>query len=79
LQLVSDAQRPQPLRRLSYGRCDADNPDRVIEELIAFFLHGMTAPAPSKSKRHRNRAREQTTPPEPRKKIRWTKSSRCTA
>jgi len=47
LQLISDAQHPQRLRQLSGGRCDPDNPDRMIEVLIAFFLFGMKAPAPS--------------------------------
>jgi len=66
LQLISDAQMPQRLRRLSDGRCDTGNPDRVIEELIAFFVHGMTAPSPSKSDRKRNppkgRMKSQATP-----------------
>jgi AcrR family transcriptional regulator len=63
LQLATDGRRPHRLQRLSNGRCDTDNPDRVIEELVAFFLRGMTAPPPGKSER-RNRLRGRSASPE---------------
>ncbi|MFB9952965.1 TetR/AcrR family transcriptional regulator [Rhizobium puerariae] len=47
LQLVSDALGSNRLHRLSDGCCDTGDPNRVIEELITFFMQGMTAPAGS--------------------------------
>lgn len=46
--VCTDAQGAQRLRRLSGGLCDADDGDRTIEQMIAFFRPGMTGPAPSK-------------------------------
>lgn len=51
LLLLTDFPRPQRLKRLSDGLCQTDNSDYVIEELIAFCLHGMRAPAPSLKRR----------------------------
>ncbi|WP_163268608.1 TetR/AcrR family transcriptional regulator [Chelativorans alearense] len=53
LQLVTDVQGPQRLWRLSDGLCAVDDPVHLIDELVAFFVHGMTAPAP-----HRTDARK---------------------
>lgn len=49
--LITDYPYPQRLKRLSGGRCETDNADRVMEQLMAFFLQGITAPAPSKRRR----------------------------
>lgn len=53
LLVCTDAQGSQRLRRLSDGRCDTDDGARIIEQIIAFFLHGMTAQAPSKASQSR--------------------------
>lgn len=57
LQLTSDSQGLHRLRRLSNGCCDTENPDSVIEELVAFFLHGMSEAPPSKKKPYRERTK----------------------
>lgn len=67
LQLSSDATGLHRLERLSGGRCRTDDPDRVIEELIAFFLHGMRAPVPSKTMRRR---KDSKVPADPRSRSR---------
>lgn len=56
LPFITDYPNPQRLKRLSGGRCETDNADRVIDELMAFFLPGMTAPAPAKRRRSRTKA-----------------------
>lgn len=61
LQVISDSERPQRLRRLSDGRCDTGNADQMIEELITFFVAGMTAPAPGSRRREE---RQPATEPE---------------
>lgn len=48
--VCTDGQGAQRLRRLSDGLCDTDDADRVIEQMIAFFLHGMRGQAPSKTR-----------------------------
>lgn len=55
--LCTDARGAQRLRRLSDGLCDTDDADRIIEEMIAFFLPGMTGPAPSKPSKPRQSPR----------------------
>lgn len=54
LQVISDSQSLQRLRRLSDGRCDMEDIDRMIEQMIVFFWRGMTAPAPRKSRRRKH-------------------------
>lgn len=53
LNLITDYPYPQRLRRLSGGRCATDDPDRIISELVVFFLHGIAAPAPRKRGRNK--------------------------
>lgn len=45
--VCTDALGAQRLRRLSDGLCDTGDADRIIEEMITFFLQGMRGPAPS--------------------------------
>lgn len=65
--MATDAKGAQRLRRLSDGLCDTDDPDRVIEELIAFYLLSMTAPAPQ-TKSPAAAPRKRSTPPQSRAK-----------
>lgn len=47
--VCTDMQGAQRLRRLSGGLCDTGDADGVTEQMIAFFLNGMTGQAPIKS------------------------------
>ncbi|MBB4860313.1 AcrR family transcriptional regulator [Novosphingobium chloroacetimidivorans] len=56
LLVCTDAQGAQRLERLSDGRCDTNDGPRIIEQMIAFFLSGITGPAPSKPRRRAAKA-----------------------
>lgn len=47
--VCTDAQSAKRLQRLSDGLCDTDDGDSIIEQMMAFFLHGMTAQAPGRA------------------------------
>lgn len=55
LLVCTDVQGAQRLRRLSDGHCDTDDGARIIEQMIAFFLHGMAGQAPSKARPSQSR------------------------
>jgi AcrR family transcriptional regulator len=65
LLVCTDAQGAQRLQRLSDGRCDTNDQDRIIEQMIAFFLNGVAGPAPSKARPAQSRGKT-ATPPSPR-------------
>jgi AcrR family transcriptional regulator len=46
LNIIGDAYRSYRLKRLSGGVCDTDDPDRIVEELVAFVAAGMCGSAP---------------------------------
>jgi AcrR family transcriptional regulator len=48
LNIVGDSYRSYRLRRLSDGRCDTDDVERVVDELVAFVAAGMRGRAPSR-------------------------------
>lgn len=45
LMVAADSPYSQRLKRLSGGRCETGDPDRIVEQLMAVFLHGMGAPS----------------------------------
>jgi AcrR family transcriptional regulator len=49
LNIVGDSYRSYRLKRLSDGRCDTDDADRIIDELVTFVAAGMKGPAPRRS------------------------------
>jgi AcrR family transcriptional regulator len=51
LNIVGDAYRSHRLRRLSNGQCDTDDPDRIIDELVAFVSAGMRGAAPARQRK----------------------------
>lgn len=55
LLVCTDVKGAQRLRRLSDGQCDTDDGARIIEQMIAFFLHGMAGQAPGKTPRSQSR------------------------
>lgn len=48
LNIVGDSYRSYRLKRLSDGRCDTDDADRVIDELVTFVAAGMNGRAPAR-------------------------------
>lgn len=46
LNIVGDSYRSYRLKRVSGGRCDTDDADRMIDELVAFISTGMRATTP---------------------------------
>jgi AcrR family transcriptional regulator len=51
LNIVGDSYRSYRLKRLSGGRCNTDDADRIVDELVAFVAAGMKGRAPSRPAR----------------------------
>lgn len=66
LNIVGDSYRSYRLRRLSDGRCDTDDADRMIDELVAFIAAGMRGPAPARTVKKK----KAQSPSEPRRAVR---------
>lgn len=49
LNIVGDSYRSYRLKRLSDGRCDTDDADRIVAELVTFVAAGMRGRAPARS------------------------------
>jgi AcrR family transcriptional regulator len=60
LNIVGDSYRSYRLRRLSDGRCDTDDADRIIDELVTFVAAGMKGRAPARSNRKKPQKQGQT-------------------
>jgi AcrR family transcriptional regulator len=48
LDIVGDSYRSYRIKRLSSGRCDTDDADRIIDELVTFVAAGMKGHAPAR-------------------------------
>lgn len=51
LNIVGDGLRSYRLKRLSNGKCDTDDPDRIVEELVTFVAAGMLGKLPKHGER----------------------------
>jgi AcrR family transcriptional regulator len=60
LNIVGDSYRSYRLKRLSEGRCDTDDAERVIDELVTFIAAGMQGRSPARSG-HKKKSKQSLT------------------